>query len=255
MREWFVQQLRFSAFSPSATPELLSNIWPLISVNSPESDESRPREGFRRMAAPEGEFVLEIVTQPGRFDIVESAAPTLAGIQPIIHFGQAEPQLTAFSTRVHSLFDGLGDSIKLQRLALGIVLVRPVANRETAYQELGKLLSINLDPGRSRDFLFQINYPEVFNYNKGSIELNRLSRWSAMRSQHFMLQVAQNAAGEPVPARTELAVGETFIRCEIDNSSAAENFETLSRDSWQTIFDKLIELAMVTASGEPREAS
>ena len=63
-----------------------------------------------------------------------------------------------------------------------------------------------------------------------------------------------NAAGEPV-SRAGLASGENFVRCEIDNSSAAEMLEELPTDSLRPIFNRLIELADVTANGEHREAS
>ena len=76
-----------------------------------------------------------------------------------------------------------------------------------------------------------------------------------MRTQHFMLQVVQNAAGEPMPARAGLAAGENFVRCEIDNSSTAEMTEELPYDSLRPILDRLIELADVTARGERRDAS
>jgi hypothetical protein len=254
MENWLVQQLRFSAFVPAATPELLNTIWPLLSAEPAESDESRPREGFRRMAAPETDSMLEVVVMPGRFDIVKSQA-AMAEIQPIVHFGEASPQLKAFADRIHVLLDGIGDKVNIFRLALGVILLRPVDSREVAYEYLAKLLNFKVDPINSRDFLYQINYPELFTVGNKPIELNRLSKWSAMRMQHFMLQIAPNAAGEPTPSRAGLAAGENYVRCEIDNSSAAEMSEELSRQSWHPILDKLIELAYVTASGERCEAS
>lgn len=253
MENWLVQQLRFSAFVPAASPGLLSTIWPLISTDSPESDESRPRDGFRRMAAPDADSVLEAATLPGRFDIIKSQAAS-AEIQPNIHFGDASTQLEAFAEKIRSMFNGLSEDIQFQRLALGVVLVRPVASREAAYAELGKLLPLEPDPATSRDFLYQINHPEMFAHGSGTIELNRLSRWSAMRAQRFTFQIAHdNATGGPAPSQMGLSSGENFVRCEIDNSSTAA--DVLPRDSWHPIFNRLIELAHITAGGECREAS
>lgn len=254
MENWLVQQLRFSAFSPAASPDLLNTIWPLLSSDSPESDESRPREGFRRMAAPDADSVLETTTLPGRFDIVKSQVAS-AEIQPIVHFGDASPQLDAFAERIRSTLNGLGHEIRFHRLALGVVLVRPVASREAAYEELGNLLSLRLNPATSRDFLYQINHPETFVHGSGSIEMNRLSRWSSFRLQRFTLQVTASATGEPVASQTGLAAGGDFVRCEIDNSSSAEFVDGLSLDSWQLIFNRLVELAYITSSGERCEAS
>lgn len=254
MENWLVQQLRFSAFVPTATPELLSSVWSQLSSEPPESEESRPREHFRRMAAPEEGSLIETVFLPGRFDIIKHPA-AMAEIQPVIHFGDAKVQVSAFADRISALIKGLGDSIAIHRLAFGAVLIRPVASRELAYEELGKLLPVKIDPAGSRDFLYQINHPENFQISSGSIELNRLSRWSAMRTQHFVLQVAANGSGEPMPSRTGLSVGENFVRCEIDNSSAADTTDALAFDSLQPIFNRLIELAHVSANGECVEAS
>lgn len=251
MKNWLVQRLRFSAFIPDATLDPLSTIWPLISEVPPESDESRPRERLHRMAAPEADSVLEVVSLPGRFDIIKSP-DVQAEIQPIVHFGDADSQLSNFVERIHLLLDKLGSTINIHRLALGVVLIRKVDSRKLAYEELGKLLLVNLDPEKSRDFLYQINYPEIFELDSGSIELNRLSRWSAMRTQHFMF--APNEKGEPIPGRSGLAREETFVRCEIDNSSAAEINDPFSANSMHLILNRLIELANITASGEHHEA-
>ncbi len=253
MEDWFVQQLRFSAFVPAATPDLLNAIWPLISTEAAESDESRPREGFRRMASPESDSILEAIVLPGRFDIVKSSA-TMAEIQPIVHFGEASPELKAFADRIFALLNGIGDKVKLNRLALGVILLRPVISREAAYGILGQLLPVVVNPANSRDFLYQINHPESISIGNKSIELNRLSRWSAIKTQHFRLQVIANDAGEPVP-RAGLGSEENFVRCEIDNSSAAGLSEELPLDSLHPIFNRLIELADVTANGERLEAS
>ena len=216
-------------------------------------NESRPREGFRRMASPESDSTLEAVVLPGRFDIVKSQA-TMAEIQPIVHFGDAAPQLKAFADRIHALLNGIGDKVKLNRLALGVILLRPVISREAAYEILGKLLPVEVDPVNSRDFFYQINHPESISICNKSIELNRLSRWSAIKTQHFMLQVMSDGGSEPIP-RAGLASGECFVRCEIDNSSAADMSGELPVDSLHPIFNRLIELADVTANGERLEAS
>ena len=46
MENWLVQQLRFSAFVPAATPDLLTAIWPLISSEPAESENHVLGRGF-----------------------------------------------------------------------------------------------------------------------------------------------------------------------------------------------------------------
>lgn len=254
MEKWHVQQLRFSAFIQGASSELLDNIWQFISTDSPETDESRPREGFRRLAtsADDGSM-LEVILMPGRFDVLQSPAAT-AEIRPVVDLGEARPRLELFVKKISAIFPRIDTNIQFQRIALGLVLIRPVTSREEAYRELQNLLPVTLYPNKSRDFLYQINYPEQFEIDQGSLELNRLSRWSAIRAQHFTLQLAAAPNGAHVSTQTGLTTGENFVRCEVDNSTAADRTEALPKDSIVKIFDQLVRLATITSMGEQRAA-
>lgn len=257
MENWLVQQLRFSAFVQGASPQLLDNIWELISSDRPETDESRPREGFRRLAASVDDgSMLEVILMPGRFDVLRLPAAS-AEILPLIHLGDARQRVDSFASLISAMLPRLNIDIQIQRIALGLVLIRPVVSREEAYRELQTLLPVDLNPETSRDFLYQINHPETLQVGQDLLELNRLSRWSAMRTLHFNftlpLAAAQN--GTPISTQTGLAAGENFVRCEVDNSSAADRVEALPRDSILQIFGRLVELANTTSLGERRAAS
>lgn len=255
MENWLVQQLRFSAFVQGASPQLLDDIWVLISPDRPETDDSRPREGFRRLAASADDgSMLEVILMPGRFDVLRSPAAS-AEILPVVHLGDARPRVDSFASQISAMLPSLNIDIQIQRIALGLVLIRPVASREEAYRELQSLLPVDLTPETSRDFLYQINHPETLQVGQDLLELNRLSRWSAMRTQHFMLQFAAAQSGTPVSTHTGLAAGENFVRCEVDNSTAADRVEALPRDGILPIFGRLIELANTTSLGERRAAS
>lgn len=251
IKNWQVQQLRFTAFSHDVVPNLTSEIWRLISNDEPETEESRPREGFRRIATTEDSTILEVVTAPGRLDVVKSSVG-MAEIQSSIHFGNAEDQIKIFFTKISKKILDISKISKLHRIAVGIVLVQPADSREEAYKKLGKILAIHLDPLKTRDFLYQINYPEKLEINGTSLELNRLGRWSAMKTQHFVFQIGNNANGDTPQSPSQLSKAQDFVRCEIDNSSSAEWQDELPSDWIQKIFDKLIALAETTVEGETR---
>ena len=255
MENWLVQLLRFSAFVPDASSQLLNDVWALISTDRPEFDDSRPREGFRRLAisADDGS-ALEVILMPGRFDVIKSISAT-AEILPVVHLGEASPRVSAFVGQIREMLSGLGMQIHIHRLALGLVLMRPAASREEAYRELQRLLPVEMNPETSRDFLFQINHPETFQVGDVSIVLNRLSKWSSMRTQHFRLDFSSAPSGSTVPTHTSLAEAENFVRCEVDNSTAADRVEALPRSSILPILTRLVDLANITSMGELSAAS
>lgn len=255
MENWLIQQLRFSAFVRGASPQSLDDIWALLWTDRPETDESRPREGFRRLAtsADDGSM-LEVILMPGRFDVLQSPAAA-AEILPVVHLGEARPRVDSFVSQISAMLPRLNIDIQIHRIALGLVLIRPVASREEAYRELQSLLPVDLNPETSRDFVYQINHPETLQVGQELLELNRLSRWSAMRTQHFRLQLGAAPSGAPVSTQTGLAAGENFVRCEVDNSTAADRVEALPRDSILPSFGRLVELANTTSMGERRAAS
>lgn len=255
MKNWLVQQLRFSAFVQGVSPQSLDDIWALISTDKPETDESRPREGFRRLAtsADDGS-ILDLILMPGRFDVLQSPAAT-AEIQPVVDLGEAGPRVDSFIIQISAMLPGLNTDIQIQRIALGLVLLRPVTSREEAYQQLQSLVPVELNPETSRDFLYQINHPEMLTVRQDLLELNRLSKWSAMRMHRFALQFAVASSGAPVSTQTGLAAAENFVRCEVDNSTSAERVEALPRDSILPILARLVDLANITSMGERRAAS
>ena len=246
MENWLVQQLRFSAFIQSASHELLVNIWELISTDNPDTDEARPREGFRRLAttADDGSQ-LELILMPGRIDVIQSLAAT-AEILPVADLGEAIPKIASFINQISTMLSGLNADVQIQRIALGLILIRPVASREDAYRELQSLLPVTLDPVTSRDFMYQINHPEQFSIGQDSIELHRLSRWSALQRQHFTVQFFAASAS----TQTGLTSGDNFIRCEVDNSTQADRTEPLPRDSIVLLLNQLVTLANRTSVGE-----
>lgn len=255
MENWLVQQLRFSAFVRDASPQLLDEIWTLISTDSPEVDESRPREGFRRLAASTEEgSQLEVILLPGRFDVLQSPA-AVAGILPVVHLGEADPRVASFAAQMTLVLTRLNPDVQIQRIALGLALIRPTVSREESYQALQRLVPVELDPATSRDFLYQINHPEMIQVGQDSLELNRLSRWSAMRAQRFSVQLAPTSSGAAVSPQAGLSVSEDFVRCEVDNSTAADRVEALPRTSLPTILSRLVELANTTSRGERHAAS
>lgn len=249
MKNWLVNQMRFSGFTLDTVPEL-HEIWAMLTSIAPTADDARRLDGFRRMAASlDGEAELELIQMPGRIDIICSP-PAPSGVVPnVVHMGDAEPRLAEFAKVIDTLLPQL--TFDFQRIAFGLVLFRAVPTREAAYEGLKNLTPVNLDPTTSRDFLYQINHPEQFAIGDGQVELNRLSKWSAVRVGSFSVQVKIDGVASQIPLGAENKPGENFIRCEIDNSSSIEA-TGLAHDKLGAIFNRLVAMSNITAQGDDR---
>lgn len=243
MEEWFVQQLRFTVFVPSSHLPL-EEIWRLITSESPEIDESRPKEGFRRLACSLDDGVqLELQSLPGRLDI--SKSPHLGGgITPDVHLGDANPRVSAFANIVISLIPQL--SFDISRLAFGLVLLQSTPDRIQSYKILQEKLPIELDSDSS-EFMYQINHPSPINIAGEEFKLNRMSRWSAALIQRFVIQ--GGGAGGQQPVLLPSLVTENFVRLDIDNSTPADRTQPIDPGNLLALFKELVSLAYISAKG------
>lgn len=240
MNSWLAQHLRLTMFISSEYS--LDLLWPLISLDPPEIDESRPREGLRRMAAVNETIQLELQSLPGRIDFVIGPA-TGAGVPLVINLDNAEKEVASFVNRVEAIFESANFEVK--RLAFGITMHKSIADRNEGYKELSELTNLNLNPEKSRDFMLQINHPFQFEVEAESIELNRLTKWSSVVTHSFSI----NASNDNSPLVTPTLLTENFVRLEIDNSSPAEHTTAFAKDSLKLVFKKLVDLATESANG------
>lgn len=238
LNNWSVQQIRLTLFVANPVAELLSSVWSLVSSEPAETDESRPREGFRRLAGMvDNDKLLEVIQGAGRIDVLwRPIAQTQ--INPHIFIGDSTQVIDQFSAVADRLFNQL--EVPVYRIALGMHFVRPSKDKVDSYKLLGKLLAIDVDPVGSRDFMYQINYPSSFNLKDESIELNRLMRWSAIEVRHF----PQIGSLNNVMPETD-----SFVLCEVDNSSPAEPISGLDKNSLKNLYSKLKDLAYVSLEG------
>lgn len=240
MNNWLAQHLRLTMFVTGEFP--LDLLWPLISPEPPEVEESRPRESIRRLATINDDAQLELISLPGRIDFIMGQA-SVSGIPLAINLGEADKQLTIFTSLAKAILGGA--NLEITRLAFGLVLHRPVADRAAGYEELSKLISLKLDPVKSKEFMLQVNYPYQFEIDNQPIELNKLTRWSSAIVKHYSL-VANDGN---VSAVTPTLLDENFVRLEIDNSSPVEKQDAFSKTSLNAILDKLVELAIDSSKG------
>ena len=131
----------------------------------------------------------------------------------------------------------------LNRIAVGIVALIPVATRPAGYQLLQSCLrSVTLYPEKTSDFSYQINYPKS-SAREREIVINRLSKWSVAAQQQVLFQFTEPGSIPP-PLRTTYAV-----RMELDYNTA---FRSGAIKDPTAIWDELMaEVLNTLTEGEP----
>lgn len=234
MNNWLVQTLRLTLFTADSAPGI-TDLWDALVNEVPEINESRPREGYQRLATAKEEYQVELHAFPGRVDYL-LVPPLDGGIPPNINIGPIDARLPNFAKEIESY---INHNLKFDvvRIALGIVVMQPTQSREEAYKFLSKRLDFALDPTKSKEFMLQINYPYIFKRKDGTeLELNHLIKWSAARFNRFTLS-------SPHINKVPSVITEDFVRLEIDNSSTAEEVQPYSIGELSEIFDQLVNLA------------
>ena len=190
MIDWQVESLRLTLFR--ATPiETVIPLWETLTGERPEKVDSQPRANI---IVENGTFVLGSLTH--------SSDPLR--INWILSPPQEQEQKSASLPTLGSLFETKGQFIKMMndwlssdaapetnRIALGSASLIVHDNKASAYKQLSTLLHhVTIDIENSTDFLYQINRP-IESTVVPNLMLNRLSKWSALRSTGFGLFVGE----------------------------------------------------------------
>jgi hypothetical protein len=239
---WQAQALRLTLFL-SAPLELgvAATFWQTAVGADPEIDDNRPRESIRRQAGPFEDWYLETLIAPARVDWV--LAPKVddpqSGAQP--YFESLDKAMGAF-TAAGRRWLAIG-SPSIHRLAVGAVLLMPVANTKAAYQKLDDMLAVvRVDPDHSLDFFYQINWPRASRAVR-EVTLNRLTRWTAIGIRSLNLQVDDNQASiQPAPSD-----GRHYCRLECDHSTQAWQTEPFASIDLDELFQELCEMVQENA--------
>jgi len=121
------------------------------------------------------------------------------------------------------------------RIALGLVLTSPTADRASGYRELADFVDgVPADPNAT-DFVYQVNIPRDSRADVAGLRVNRLSKWSVMLSR--LLTII------PMASSPSQFIGPDFhhLRLELDISTDAGFGSLLPRDKVQLIIDDLFD--------------
>jgi hypothetical protein len=234
---WLAESLRMTAFlSPEATERSLD--WAGLVGEEPESEKRAPRlQQVRQEGNLDGIHLTHRRT-PGRIDWYLTAPPSPGDVpRPTLKFSSEIRQ--QFIDLMNRWLRG-GESAN--RLAFGVVLLKPTAGKDESYRLLdGYLPAVEVDP-ETFDFSYRINRrrPSI---SVPAIEINRLSTWSAVQASLLIMR--------PNTETATRSATEQFCRLELDMSTAPSKTTILDTEQSLSVLQELVTLAVeISETGE-----
>jgi hypothetical protein len=238
---WLVQNLRLTLFLQRPL-EGIDQIWASAIGETPESDENRPRDGFRRITLGMNESVIELQVTAARADLLIGPMPIdpaalSQGMTPRGDFGSAADQFPRFDDIVGKFLAAAKP--QALRIAVGVALAVPTSDRLEAYSFFPKLVqSLRVDASAVREVFYRVNRPAQSSV-VAALELNRITAWHSL-----IMRMA--VASAPIAAPATL-IERHFFRLEIDNSTPADRTSLLENPTLGAIFRELVNLAKQNA--------
>jgi len=236
---WQAESLRLTAFpAEGASPQQLAEWpgWEATLGNPPENSATRERGQLIR---EDGAFEvnwLSFTRQPARLEWVFQ--PSFDPSQETMVLPSLGSFVEVFPPFQEAMVRWLAVAPPLDRLAFGAVLSLPVTQREAAYDILGAMLPVHLDPATSRDFMYQINRPRASaSHGVENLEINRLSKWGCVRFAIVKMTIAGGAQS------LSQSDPDYCCRLELDINTPAEYPGALPSEGHTGLFRELVGMA------------
>ena len=237
---WQGQLVRLTAFPTKLELDVQQSWWNDLFGDTAEKINYDKKQFLHQETGTLEGNPLILKMQPGRIDWHYVARQELSELmEGIPALGPFLHVLEYFSPL---MLKWLGKCPELKRLAFGAVLLQPAADHASAYESLGKYLrSVQVDPNTT-DFNFQINRRRASKVGIPNLEINRLTRWSALK---MGVHITDPTGGGLRPAERFAA------RLDLDINTSQEFAGPLPSDKHAALYQELVELGReITANGE-----
>lgn len=232
---WQAESLRLTAFPTPAAEFAEPSWWKNLVGEPPEKRLSTPRTSSLQEQGPFAGGTLVLTVNPLRIDwaLRPTQEETQSEPQAFLTISSFTESLARFSALIGRWFDEQMCP-PLKRLALGAVLVLPVASLRQGYEQLSEYLpAVKLSIDGSSDFFYQINRPRVSKSGVHNLNINRLSRWSVFTWQAALLGIIPGAV------ETKISRPDFACRLELDINTAADFVGTLPDEQRGKILEEL----------------
>lgn len=235
LSNWQVQVLRCTAFYTPDETFGISGWWAEVMGDLPETETKKLKDGISIEEGPFKDGKLTLTKSPVavdlRFQLPNNLPNEVNGVPTIGNFEERCPE---FVSLVKKLFDVTTFPL-VKRLAFGSVINFPSTDRQEAYRQLSDYIkNITIDPVKSRDLIYQINYRRTSKIGINGLEINRLNTWSVPSFQTFV---------SPIP-KVEMTTTGIHYACQlkIDINTSQEFQNQLPKEKLGEIFDELIDM-------------
>jgi hypothetical protein len=233
-----------TVFLPSSLDfERLAKVWQELTGDPPETEQVAAREGSRsQFGVIDDRYGMEFQSQPLRLDwhLVPRPADTVGAMPRFDGFDQGLWRLLEMVNPWLAANEMIGT-----RIALGGVMLAPVADRVAGYSQLVELVpSLRIDPkDEISDLFFQINRlkpsKEVGDF------VNRIMRWSVIFGQSINIAVSMPT----VAVESSAAAVEHFLRLEVDLNTKPAAGNLFNAGQMNSIFQEFAEMVLQIAEG------
>lgn len=238
---WLAQTLRLTTYQLDFSPiPNQPSIWSEITGESPNEEQSRPKEGRFLQRGRFGGWGLDLNGQPGRVDWLLNFGDQGSDEDhtiSIFRAGAYEEGIQLLTKIAEKWFE---HGPPMNRIAFGAVLLQPVDDLREGFGMIDSYLPrlTNIYSESSTDFLFQINRPRTSGIIPPT-KINRLSKWNVIRLGLATVHVG--IAEQLVTSVTPDAEAFAF-RLELDVNTPAELRDELPESSRMPMLSEMIEL-------------
>jgi hypothetical protein len=244
--DWLAETTRITVFpqEPLNISQSFAQWWEKVVGTAPETENRQPRAGVVDVIGPFQQGILTLHVEPIRTDWVWTAIPDESAVSgsDVWNLGHADASSQTFTKLVANWCDSAFDA---SRAAFGLVAAQPAKSRETGYATVERQLKgwVHLDPERTYDFSYQVNWPSMSRVLDGH-RINRLMRWSVSRQHKFSAHLLLEPGQQPSPRAASITDSGYYVRQDLDINTHSEPRRTLPRDTLFPVIEELREEAM-----------
>ena len=229
---WQTNTLRLTSFHDVIDPTPFETVYKDVVGQEPDNSIKR-REGFQAEGMlNDGLIALSVPTMsvPKRIDWLYTTPEDGSTV------GGFTETLISFKKIISSW---LSKCPAVKRLALGVIVILPVADKESGYRQLAPYLpSLTIEAVGSSDLLYQINRPRDSKLSIAGLTINRLSKWQVSITNRVQFGLS---GGAP-----QALMESSSVRCqvELDINTSPQVQGSLPSEQLIAIVDELEHLAL-----------
>lgn len=239
MPNWSAEHIRLTLFPARDFRAPDPNWWRMLVGRDPQAKTVQQGIGIQETGPINEHCTLTLDLGANRIDLLMS---------PVV---QPTENPTAFPTfdscpQAFDAFRDLGARLlphltDIRRMAIGGVMIAPVADKVAGYRELVPLLpSVRLDPATSSDFSYSINRHATSPQACPDLHVNRLSIWGVASLAGIRIQIDGSNVGVTM---NQSGSGVSALRLQFDVNTDAERRDNLPNDRLEPLFGELLGFA------------